>query len=77
MDFVNKKIDKAKLSISQLQTEGGLKSMGLQSPARLANSRNSSTNTLKQYANFIASQGLDGQDNKVDGPAAAVAMSNH
>ena len=31
-----------------MQTEGGLKSMGLQSPARLALSRNSSTNTLKQ-----------------------------
>ena len=50
MEFVNKKIDKAKLSISQLQGEGGLRGMHLQSPARLANSRNSSTKTLKQQA---------------------------
>jgi len=48
IDFVNKKIDKAKLSISQLQGEGGLRGMHLQSPARLAYSRNSSTKTLKQ-----------------------------
>lgn len=48
MDFVNKKISKAKQSISQLQTEGGLmKSMGLQSPGLLHTlSLNSSTNTL-------------------------------
>ena len=48
MDFVNKKINKAKQSLSQLSSEGGLKAMALQSPARLEASRNSSSHTLKQ-----------------------------
>ena len=57
MAFVNKKIDKAKQSISQLQTEGGFNSMGLQSPGRLANSRNSSTNTIKNQAATLLTAG--------------------
>lgn len=72
MDLVNKKIDKAKQSISQLQTEGGgLRGMGLQSPARLANSRNSSTNTLKQYASNLVNN-----NNAESNRLSAATLSN-
>ena len=49
MDLINEKIMKAKQSISQLQGEG--LNLSLQSPLRLAGSRNSSTKTMGNYNN--------------------------